>query len=166
MNCGSEADVEPIQVLTADVFRPSQVAGSFYDVVQLRAVLVVTPLVPAGARAIYAGHRQVQGTMPPMNDIITKPKITDEIKVERPHLHKVILVNDDFTPRDFVVTVLKAEFHMSEDQALQVMMTAHRRGACVVAVFTKDVAEAKATNATDAGRRKGYPLLFTTEPEE
>jgi hypothetical protein len=42
----------------------------------------------------------------------------------------------------------------------------HRRGACVVAVYTKDVAEAKATNATDAGRSKGYPLLSTTEPEE
>jgi ATP-dependent Clp protease adaptor protein ClpS len=104
--------------------------------------------------------------MTPMADIITKPKVTDAIKVERPRLHKVILVNDDFTPRDFVVTVLKAEFHMSEDQALRVMMTAHRRGVCVVAVFTKDVAEAKATNATDAGRHRGYPLLFTTEPEE
>jgi ATP-dependent Clp protease adaptor protein ClpS len=101
-----------------------------------------------------------------MTDIITKPDTIDEIKVERPRLHKVILVNDDFTPRDFVVTVLKAEFHMSEDQALRVMITAHRRGACVVAVFTKDVAEAKATNGTDAGRRMGYPLLFTTEPEE
>ena len=101
-----------------------------------------------------------------MADIITKPKVTDEIKVERPRLHKVILINDDFIPRDFVVTVLKAEFHMSEDQTLRVMMTAHRRGVCVVAVFTKDVAEAKATNATDAGRHRGYPLLFTTEPEE
>ena len=107
-----------------------------------------------------------KGTVPPMTDIITKSNIEDEIKVERPHLHKVILVNDDFTPREFVVMVLKAEFRMSEDQALRVMMTAHRRGVCVVAVFTKDVAEAKATNATDAGRRKGYPLLFTTEPEE
>ena len=101
-----------------------------------------------------------------MTDIITKPNTKDEIKVERPRLHKVILVNDDFTPREFVVTVLKAEFRMSKDQALRVMMTAHRRGVCVVAVFTKDVAEAKATNATDAGRRNGYPLLFTTEPEE
>ena len=103
---------------------------------------------------------------PPMTDTITKPKIKDEVKVERPRLHKVILVNDDFTPREFVVTVLKAEFRMTEDQALRVMMTAHRRGACVVAVYTKDVAEAKATSATDAGRSKGYPLLFTTEPEE
>jgi ATP-dependent Clp protease adaptor protein ClpS len=62
--------------------------------------------------------------------------------------------------------VLKAEFRMNEDQAYSVMITAHRRGACVVAVFTKDIAETKATRATDAGRSKGYPLLFTTEPEE
>src|SRR5581483_8018921 len=81
-------------------------------------------------------------------------------------LHKVILLNDDYTPREFVVTVLKAEFRMGEEQAHRVMMTAHRRGACVVAVYTKDVAEAKATRATDAGRQKGYPLMFTTEPEE
>jgi ATP-dependent Clp protease adaptor protein ClpS len=101
-----------------------------------------------------------------MTDIITKPNTKDEIKVERPRLHKVILINDDFTPREFVVMVLKAEFRMSEDQALRVMMTAHRRGVCVVAVYTREVAESKATNATDAGRKQGYPLLFTTEPEE
>ena len=96
-----------------------------------------------------------------MTDIITKPNVKDEIEVERPRLHKVILVNDDYTPREFVVMVLKAEFRMSEDQALRVMITAHRRGVCVVAVFMKDVAEAKATNASDTGRRLGYPLLFT-----
>jgi ATP-dependent Clp protease adaptor protein ClpS len=101
-----------------------------------------------------------------MADTVTKPKIKDEIKAERPRLHKVILLNDDFTPRAFVVSVLQAEFRLSEDQARRVMMTAHRRGACVVAVYTKDVAEAKATNATDAARGQGYPLLFTTEPEE
>ncbi|HVQ73123.1 MAG TPA: ATP-dependent Clp protease adapter ClpS [Bradyrhizobium sp.] len=94
------------------------------------------------------------------------PKTKVQTKIERPRLHKVILVNDDFTPREFVVTVLKAEFRMTEDQAHKVMITAHRRGVCVVAVFTKDVAETKATRATDAGRAKGYPLLFTTEPEE
>jgi ATP-dependent Clp protease adaptor protein ClpS len=46
------------------------------------------------------------------------------------------------------------------------MMTAHRRGVCVVAVYTRDVAETKATEGTEAGRRAGYPLCFTTEPEE
>jgi ATP-dependent Clp protease adaptor protein ClpS len=96
----------------------------------------------------------------------TKPRTKVSRKTERPKLHKVILVNDDFTPREFVVTVLKGEFRMSEDQAYNVMITAHRRGVCVVAVFTKDVAETKATRATEAGRAKGYPLLFTTEPEE
>jgi ATP-dependent Clp protease adaptor protein ClpS len=105
-----------------------------------------------------------------MSDTVTKPRTTVRPKVlpktERPRLHKVILVNDDFTPRQFVVTVLKAEFAMSEDLAHKIMLTAHQRGVCVVAVFTRDVAETKATRATDAGRAKGYPLLFTTEPEE
>ncbi len=97
---------------------------------------------------------------------VTKPRGVVELKTERPRLHKVMLVNDDFTPREFVTRVLKAEFRMSEEQARRVMMTAHQRGVCVVSVFTKDVAEEKATNATDAGRKQGYPLLFTTEPEE
>ena len=101
-----------------------------------------------------------------MSDIAVKPRTTTRPKVERPRLHKVILLNDDFTPREFVVTVLKGEFRMSEDQAYKVMITAHRKGTCVVAVYTKDVAETKATRATDAGRRMGFPLLFTTEPEE
>ena len=101
-----------------------------------------------------------------MSDQLTKPRVKTKVKTERPKLHKVILINDDFTPREFVVTVLKGEFHMSEDQAYKVMITAHRRGACVVAVFTRDVAETKATRATEAGRAKGYPLMFTTEPEE
>ena len=101
-----------------------------------------------------------------MQDTITTPGVRHEVKIERPKLHKVILVNDDFTPREFVVTVLRAEFSLSEGQAARVMMTAHQRGVCVVAVFTKDIAETKATRATDAARKKGYPLLFTTEPEE
>ena len=96
----------------------------------------------------------------------SKPRTKVRPKTQRPRLHKVILVNDDYTPREFVVTVLKAEFRMSEDQAHRVMITAHQRGVCVVAVYTRDVAESKATRATDLGRSKGYPLLFTTEPEE
>jgi ATP-dependent Clp protease adaptor protein ClpS len=101
-----------------------------------------------------------------MQDTVTTPRLQPELKVERPRLHKVILVNDDFTPREFVTLVLKAEFRLGEARARTIMMTAHQRGACVVAVFTKDIAEEKATNATEAGRKRGYPLLFTTEPEE
>ena len=101
-----------------------------------------------------------------MNDLVTKPTTKVRPKTERPKLHKVILVNDDYTPREFVVLVLKSEFRMTESQAHKVMITAHTRGACVVAVYTKDVAETKATRATDLARDKGFPLLFTTEPEE
>jgi ATP-dependent Clp protease adaptor protein ClpS len=101
-----------------------------------------------------------------MSNTAIKPRTKVETKTKRPRLHKVILVNDDYTPREFVVAVLKAEFGMTEDQAHKVMITAHRLGSCVVAVFAKDIAETKATRATDAGRAAGFPLLFTTEPEE
>lgn len=101
-----------------------------------------------------------------MSDIVTNPRTKVEIKTERPRLHKVILVNDDYTPREFVVMVLRAVFHTSDEEAYRIMMAAHQLGACVVAVFTRDVAETKATEGTEAGRRKGYPLMFTTEPEE
>lgn len=101
-----------------------------------------------------------------MSDVVTRPRTKVRTKTERPRLHKVILLNDDYTPRDFVVMVLKAVFRMNEDEAYRVMITAHRRGACVVAVYTRDVAESKAKEGTEAGRRKGYPLMFTTEPEE
>lgn len=87
-------------------------------------------------------------------------------RAERPKLHKVILLNDDYTPRDVVVAVLKAIFHMDESAAAKVMLTAHQKGSCVVAVFTKEIAETKADEATEAGRRLNCPLTFTTEPEE
>lgn len=99
-------------------------------------------------------------------DTPTRPKTSTRPKVARPPLHKVILVNDDFTPREFVVLVLKAEFRITEDQASHIMITAHTKGSCVVAVFTQEVAETKATRATEMAREQGFPLLFTTEPEE
>jgi len=121
----------------------------------------------AGLKAIFSiDHGERQEVLNGMIETVTKPKTKVKTKTERPRLHKVILLNDDYTPREFVVAVLKAEFRMTEDEAHRVMITAHRRGVCVVAVFTRDVAETKATRATDAGRAKGYPLLFTTEPEE
>ena len=101
-----------------------------------------------------------------MSDIDVKPDTIAKPKIEQPRLYKVILLNDDYTPREFVVMVLKAVFRMNEDQAYNVMMTAHQRGACVIAVFTKDVADTKAKEATELGKSKGYPLFFTTEPEE
>jgi ATP-dependent Clp protease adaptor protein ClpS len=97
---------------------------------------------------------------------IVKTRTAIKPQTKRPPLYKVILLNDDFTPREFVVQVLKAVFRMGAERAHHVMMTAHRRGACVIAVYTRDVAETKAKEATELGKSKGYPLFFTTEPEE
>ena len=101
--------------------------------------------------------------MPPATT--TTPSVKIKPKTERPKLHKVMLVNDDFTPREFVVMVLRAEFRLNDDQANRVMITAHQKGVCVVSVYPQDVAETKATRATDAGKAAGFPLMFTTEPE-
>lgn len=96
---------------------------------------------------------------------VTTPKARTRAKAARPPLYKVILLNDDFTPREFVVQVLKAVFRMNAERAHAVMMTAHQKGACVIAVYTRDVAETKAKEATGLGKAKGYPLFFTTEKE-
>ena len=101
-----------------------------------------------------------------MSQTVVKRKTKVKPKTARPPLYKVILLNDDYTPREFVVVVLKSVFRMNEEQAYNVMITAHRRGACVIAVYARDVAETKAKEATELGKTKGYPLFFTTEPEE
>ena len=82
-----------------------------------------------------------------MTKTVVAPRTKTKTKTQRPPLYKVILLNDDYTPREFVVLVLKAVFRMSGDQAYRVMMTAHQRGACVIAVYTRDVAETKAKEA-------------------
>lgn len=100
----------------------------------------------------------------PDTDIKTRPKTRK--KIARPKMHKVILLNDDYTPREFVVRVLRAVFGTGSDQAQIIMMTAHQKGSCVVAVYTREIAETKATEATELGHQAGFPLMFTTEPEE
>lgn len=100
-----------------------------------------------------------------MTDTDLKKRVQSKTKVEKPKLYKVVLLNDDYTPRDFVVMILKAEFRLDSAQADVVMMTAHQKGACVVSVYPKDVAETKATRAIDAAGKFGYPLHFNVEPE-
>lgn len=99
-------------------------------------------------------------------DTTLKPKTITKPKLERPKLYKVILVNDDYTPREFVTMVLKAVFRMSEETGYRVMLTAHKMGTAVVVVCTKDIAETKAKEAVDIAKEAGYPLMFITEPEE
>src|ERR1700759_1929637 len=97
---------------------------------------------------------------------VLKPDTILKPKIEQPRLYKVVLINDDYTPREFVVQGLKAVFRTTEDQAYRIMMTAPHGGAGVAATFTRDMAKSKAKEGTDMGRQKGYPLMFSTEPEE
>lgn len=96
----------------------------------------------------------------------TTPTVDTKPKTQKPRMYKVVLLNDDYTPREFVVQVLKAVFRTTEEEAYQIMMTAHQRGTCVVAVYTKEIAESKAKEATDLGQQAGHPLFFSTEPEK
>jgi ATP-dependent Clp protease adaptor protein ClpS len=97
---------------------------------------------------------------------VLKPKTVTKPAIERPKLYKVILFNDDYTPREFVVMVLKAVFRTGGEAAAKIMLTAHMKGSCVVSVYTRDIAETKVKEAMDLAREGNFPLLFTAEPEE
>lgn len=97
---------------------------------------------------------------------VLAPKPKTREKVERPKRYKVILLNDDYTPREFVVLVIKAVFRLSADVSNRLMMTAHQLGSCVIVVCPRDVAETKAKEANDLAKEVGFPLMFATEPEE
>lgn len=100
------------------------------------------------------------------NDVAIKPKTKVKLKLDKPKLYKVLLFNDDYTPREFVVMILKAVFRMSEETGYRVMMTAHKMGSSVVVVCAKDIAETKVKEAMDYAKEAGFPLMLTAEPEE
>lgn len=89
----------------------------------------------------------------------TKPK------TQRPPMYKVLLLNDDFTPMEFVVHVLERLFAMTHAQAIEVMLTVHRKGIAVVGVFSHEVAETKVAQVMELARRQQHPLQCTMEKE-
>ena len=80
-------------------------------------------------------------------------------KLKRPPLYKVFLLNDDFTPMEFVVEILKVFFGMDEEKATQVMLHVHTRGMGVCGVYSKDIAESKVRQVNDFSREHQHPLL-------
>lgn len=86
-------------------------------------------------------------------------------KVEQPPLFKVILLNDDYTPMDFVVYVLEKFFDMSRDKATEIMLHVHTRGAGVCGLFTRDVAETKVAQVNEFSRENEHPLQCVMEEE-
>jgi ATP-dependent Clp protease adaptor protein ClpS len=88
---------------------------------------------------------------------------TAKPEVARPPLFQVLLLNDDFTPMDFVVEVLRGFFNLDQEQAVQVMLHVHTRGKGVCGVFTREVAETKVTHVNEYSRSHQHPLLCTME---
>ena len=87
-------------------------------------------------------------------------------KVKRPPLYKVVLLNDDYTPMEFVVEVLEHFFTMNREKATQVMLAVHTQGKGVCGIYTRDVAETKAELVNQAARDNGHPLLCEVEPSQ
>ncbi|MGD8911228.1 MAG: ATP-dependent Clp protease adapter ClpS [Candidatus Thiodiazotropha sp.] len=84
-------------------------------------------------------------------------------KLKKPPLYKVIILNDDYTPMEFVVLVLETFFNMDREKATRIMLHVHTRGAGVCGVFTKDVAETKVSQVNDYSRSNQHPLMCTME---
>jgi ATP-dependent Clp protease adaptor protein ClpS len=87
----------------------------------------------------------------------------EKAKVKPPPLYKVMLLNDDYTPMDFVVVVLQTVFAMSREKATQVMLQVHREGMGVCGTYTREVASAKVEQVRDIARKHQHPLQCTME---
>jgi ATP-dependent Clp protease adaptor protein ClpS len=93
----------------------------------------------------------------PGTDVLTR--------VERPRMYKCLFHNDDYTSMEFVTEVLMTVFRKTRVEAHRIMLSIHNGGRGVAGVYTKEIAETKATAAMEKARSRGYPLLVTTEPE-
>ncbi len=89
-----------------------------------------------------------------------------QAKPERPPLYAVVLLNDDYTPREFVTQILKRHFGLDGDAAQTIMMHAHRHGEARVRAWQKDIAETKMHNAEEEAHEAGHPLKFRCHPIE
>lgn len=87
------------------------------------------------------------------------------VKTQRPPFFKVVLLNDDYTPMDFVIFILKDIFHQTHEDAVSIMLEIHSKGAGVCGVYTRDVAETKADETIIIARRNEYPLQCRVEKE-
>jgi ATP-dependent Clp protease adaptor protein ClpS len=97
----------------------------------------------------------------PTTGVVVKAKP----KTKKPSMYKVLMLNDDYTPMEFVVHILERFFHKSREEATRIMLHVHRRGVGVCGVYTYEVAETKVTQVMDFARRHQHPLQCTMEKE-
>ena len=97
---------------------------------------------------------------------ITRTRTKTERKLRKPPRYKVLLHNDDYTTREFVVEVIKGVFHRPEPEAVQIMLHVHHNGVGVAGVYTYEVAEVKVRTVESLARQREFPLMLSIEPEE
>ncbi len=88
---------------------------------------------------------------------------TSRPKLKRPPMYKVIILNDDYTPMDFVVMILERFFAMNSEKATRIMLQVHTRGAGVCGIFSRDIAETKVAQVENYSRQHDHPLKCTME---
>jgi ATP-dependent Clp protease adaptor protein ClpS len=87
-------------------------------------------------------------------------------ELKPPSMYQVVLMNDDYTPMEFVVEILETFFHMNREKATQVMLTVHTQGKGICGVFTRDIAETKAAQVNQYAKDSEHPLLAEIEASE
>ncbi|MDV7201633.1 MULTISPECIES: ATP-dependent Clp protease adapter ClpS [Roseobacteraceae] len=103
---------------------------------------------------------------PPVEENDTTVISKTKPKTQRPPMYKVLLLNDDYTPMEFVVHVLERFFGISHAQAVEIMLTVHKKGVAVVGVFSYEIAETKVAQVMEFARRNQHPLQCTMEKED
>ncbi len=94
---------------------------------------------------------------------LTRPK--EKVQTQLPSMYKVIILNDDFTPQDYVVHILEKFFKKSKEQATQLMLQVHLKGMGIAGVFSREVAETKAAQVNDYSKNHQYPLKCVVEKD-
>ena len=137
--------------------QPVRVNGGIEQTRDNRLTTLLSSKLQINTRAAGPG---TGGDDPDANVVVkTKPK------TKRPPLYKVLLLNDDYTPMEFVVHVLERFFGMTHAQAFEIMLTVHKKGVAVVGVFSHEIAETKVGQVMDFARRHQHPLQCTMEKE-
>lgn len=109
---------------------------------------------------------KLQGNPFEHGDILVESELDSKKKIKRPSMYKVIILNDDYTPMDFVVHILKSVFSKSDSEAVAIMLQVHERGAGLAGVYSLDIAEMKVITVDKEARKNNHPLKCTLEKED
>jgi ATP-dependent Clp protease adaptor protein ClpS len=100
-----------------------------------------------------------------LGDIVTERRTKEQVKTKKPPLYKCVLLNDDYTPMEFVVEILKQVFHKAHAEATRIMLHVHQNGMGVAGIYPYEVAETKVRMVEELARESQYPLKCVLEKE-